>query len=366
MAKYYKYKYSDFVQPILTSNGTLGGDSFACVASGEMDSSRKAWNAFDGVNSSSESGCWHSTSGSSHWLNFYNPKQLKISKIIIHNRPSTSTGAVNSIGNFRILNSNDNSNWEQVYSGQNTNNSSKAQIVVDIPDTAEPAKYWQINILSNLETTYTAIGEIEIEAQEVTLVEATKDDYDVVEYDYCVAKKPKYYKYQTWTQPILTSNSSSSVMTVSATNEGQHEAYKALDNSNSTFWCTANSTTTATLTTTFNENIYISSIEVTGLSTDWGFTKTIQISSENGVIGETKTFNTATSQSSVTNTWTFATPIKAKKLSFYCTGSLWVAIREIKINAKKAVEATKDDYDVIEYEPCVVKQNDTFNVIKGV
>ena len=181
-----------------------------------------------------------------------------------------------------------------------------------------------------------------------------------------VIKKPKYYKYQTWTQPTLTSNSSSSVMTVSATDEGQHEAYLALDNSNSTFWCTANNTTTATLTTTFNENIYISSIQITGLSTDWGYTKTVQISSESGVIGETKTFNTATSQSSVTNTWTFATPIKAKKLSFYCTGSLWVAIREIKITAKKVVEANKDDYDVIEYVPCVVKQNDTFNVIKGV
>lgn len=69
----------DFIQPILTSNGTIGGDSFAVTGFGSSDQS--VYKAFDGNYST----YWESTTN----LEFYNPDPIRISEIVINSADSS-------------------------------------------------------------------------------------------------------------------------------------------------------------------------------------------------------------------------------------------------------------------------------------
>lgn len=160
----------------------------------------------------------------------------------------------------------------------------------------------------------------------------------------------KYYKYtyQNWVQPILTSNTSSDKITVSATNEGQGNAYKAFDGYNSTFWCTANNVTSATLTAVLSKSLHVSSIEVTGVKNTYGSTNSITIYSDKTkqtIIGEKKNFDYSFSNKLV---WIFDEPIQVDTLVFEGTGTTWVAIDYINIIAQEKtgyIESTINDYD---------------------
>lgn len=138
-----------------------------------------------------------------------------------------------------------------------------------------------------------------------------------------------------WKQPVLSSNSSYSALKVSATNEGQGEAWKAFNNDTGNGWCTANNVTTGTLTATVDKDIFVSSIKVTGLKNQYGSTNTITIYSDTNkqnIIGEQKSFDYSVSDTLV---WNFEKPVKANTLAFYGTGTTWVNIAEIKITAKE-------------------------------
>lgn len=69
---------SDFVQPILTSPGTIGGDSFAVTANGEQAAyGRYIVNAVDG----NPSTVWSGGVSNGGWYEFYNPKPLCVKKL---------------------------------------------------------------------------------------------------------------------------------------------------------------------------------------------------------------------------------------------------------------------------------------------
>ena len=109
---------SDFVQPELTANGTIGGAAFAVAADSEVDANRPAWKAFDGseVLSNTSTDQWHSGNGQPHWIKFYNPDLLRVSKITIFN------GADNVLPlAWEFQCSDDNSTWTTLTSGTNTN-----------------------------------------------------------------------------------------------------------------------------------------------------------------------------------------------------------------------------------------------------
>lgn len=86
-----------FVQPALSSNGTLGGTTFAVSASDQV--SGPAWQAFDGVYST----VWQTNNYvSSATLIIYNPTALKCKNIYFTNKDDAPTGVT-------IYGSNDNS-----------------------------------------------------------------------------------------------------------------------------------------------------------------------------------------------------------------------------------------------------------------
>lgn len=79
MRKYYKYVNTSWTQPILTANGAIGGDEFAC----------SHYYAFDGVTQTRQRGIiCANVSGSSvtypcTFLTFYNPNPLLLSNFSI-------------------------------------------------------------------------------------------------------------------------------------------------------------------------------------------------------------------------------------------------------------------------------------------
>lgn len=157
----YKKETFSFVQPTLSSNGTIGGNSFAVSASSELDSPRLAYCAFDNAtDSTGESKCWHSAQGLPAWIQFYNPQPLKISKLTITNRGDS--GAY--LTNFGLAYSDDGATFTEFYTG--THSAPSAYGVHSVSINQDFHKYWRINCYTSSgdNSTYVAIDEIDIEA----------------------------------------------------------------------------------------------------------------------------------------------------------------------------------------------------------
>lgn len=99
----YGHSASAFEQPVLTANGTMGGDAPACAAS-STESSYYAWKAFDG----NDSTYWGSSSAAlPDWLCFYNPQALSVTSVDL-----VFTAEIYSAGT--IQGSNDNESWDDI------------------------------------------------------------------------------------------------------------------------------------------------------------------------------------------------------------------------------------------------------------
>ena len=186
------YKYQDWEQPVLTENGTMGGDSFAVSQSSVLsgDASGYAWFAFDGLGSTTR---WHSANSIPAWISWYNPIPLKISNVNVTNRALDGSYP----NAYQLQYSDNNSTWTTVVSGNGTSGDS---VSWDIPVTHDTAhKYWRLYVTSALGSNsgYVAVGEIVITAQE--LVAGTSSDYDyytdkLLSYAPIVRGKRSYYK----------------------------------------------------------------------------------------------------------------------------------------------------------------------------
>ena len=104
--------YSDvpFTPPILTANGTIGGNAFAVYASSENSPKNYgAWRCFDDA---STTYYWQSALTSPVYYTIYNPTPIKISNIHLKNRSSSRRGWTSG----SVQGSNDNSNWTNILS----------------------------------------------------------------------------------------------------------------------------------------------------------------------------------------------------------------------------------------------------------
>lgn len=201
------YKYEDFVQPVLTENGTMGGDSFACDQSTyyteNSGDEQKAWYVFDGKFNGQE---WQVNSVSLttwYWLSWYNPQPIKISKV----------GVTNAAGQYSMLawklqGSNDNSTWTDLTTGTNENVSAVTTWYMEIPEEKQGFyKYYRIYCQPR-STTALMIRELTITAITENIVQATSSNYGWVEYDsyktYILTRKKRtYYKYGTDPNAII-------------------------------------------------------------------------------------------------------------------------------------------------------------------
>lgn len=172
--EYYKTvsNMTDWVQPVLTSNGTMGGDSFACVAGSEIDlgfgeGPNYAYYAFD---NNANTSWWGK--GSISW---YNPVPLNILKIEI-----SYYLWVTNVGLLQY--SDNNSDWHTVASLSFASGSTTdtKNVVFDLGSNDVSAKYWRIYMEDDGGCTAYSI-KITAQTGTTTTIDGTADDYDFYE-----------------------------------------------------------------------------------------------------------------------------------------------------------------------------------------
>ena len=157
---YYKYSYQAWSQPILGSNGTMGGSSFAVASS-----AGSAYSAFDG-----NGGSYTNYMNVNNWISWYNPDPLKISKVVL-----TASGASYMPRAGRLEYSDDNANWATAVTWSNSSSQNPFTINVD----AYHHKYWRIYVTTKgTNSGNSDFSNIAITAQKTVVVESTEDDHD--------------------------------------------------------------------------------------------------------------------------------------------------------------------------------------------
>jgi len=152
-----------WTQPILSADGTIGGNSFACAGSDIYGSGYEAWRAFD--NNTSK---YAYLNAPPQWLEWYNPNPLKISKIIIKSGNEATMANGNScIKNYKIQASTDNNNWIDIYTGTNSTKSSKRVAITANISSENFYKYWRIYVSSVLSGSHINIWDVTITATQL-------------------------------------------------------------------------------------------------------------------------------------------------------------------------------------------------------
>ena len=162
-----------WTQPVLSANGTIGGNSFACAASSAYNSSY-AWKAFDNDLSTD----WGSdgTVPLPAYLEWYNPKPLKINKIVYR----TGNALGGRIIEYKIQASIDGNNWIDIYNGNNPDSTGNIEVTVNITNSGSYS-YWRIYALQgNGGISIANIQEVIITATQLeeTITPGTAEDYD--------------------------------------------------------------------------------------------------------------------------------------------------------------------------------------------
>ena len=222
MAKYYKkvntIVESPWTQPVLTSNGTLGGNKFAVQSKSNTSGSYHDWQAFDGnVNTwwiSGETGT-NADANANYYI--YNPVPLHITNIYVNGGSYYYEGRFNKLV---VFGSNDNSNYTLIDNIQTTLQSTyNLQIKNN-----KGYKYYKFNFqnTNNPSPGYISIKEITLTATQliggISWQECTKAEYDQLPadqrkivtdiYNGFVRKKilESEIKDVPFVQPILSSN----------------------------------------------------------------------------------------------------------------------------------------------------------------
>lgn len=154
----------DFNYPTLSSNGTMGGSSFAVNA--EDDGSHPAYYAFD--NNSNTYWRYGASSGS---FTFYNPEAIIVNQILYSPYYSYPTAG-------EIRGSNNGSNWTTITSFTNDVNST---FTIDLSSNNTAYKYYQIYISSvNMDVIHCSEIQIKVKGKDInatshTIYPLTKD-----------------------------------------------------------------------------------------------------------------------------------------------------------------------------------------------
>ena len=176
--KYYKYTYSSWTQPVLTANGTLGGDSFAVTESGSYNDSNPAYRVFD---SDTSSHCIFDKS--SGYLMFYNPNPLKVTELTITNAVSDIWGT-RALTAGTVYGSNNGTAFNKIKDFTNSTTEGSAGWSIDMSANTQGYKYYKIIVT---DTSYSNSGaasqcmvsNLAITAtQQTGSVESTSADYD--------------------------------------------------------------------------------------------------------------------------------------------------------------------------------------------
>lgn len=194
-ARYYKYADVLWEQPILTSNGTMGGDSFACDQSNYYESANEpaqlAFYVFNGTNDN-EWQCNGVNTNSWYWISWYSPDPIKISQIIVTNAEANYV-----VKDWILQGCNDNSSWVDLASGVNTNTSMDGNWVISVSENNRKSfKYHRIYCKPNSSTAI-MIDELTITATISSVIEVSSDE----PYDYVVGGDDTTYAIKSQSTP---------------------------------------------------------------------------------------------------------------------------------------------------------------------
>lgn len=155
---------TQWTQPILTSNGTLGGASFAVAADTEY-SGQGVWKAFDGQTTGENyfrSG--GGDVGGTHYITFYNPQPLKVTNIQYLNAGQTIASPVA----YTVSGSNDNSSWTEITSGTNTVYTAGQSWDMSLSENQNAYKYYKITFTNGQSAGYMICMELTITATQTS------------------------------------------------------------------------------------------------------------------------------------------------------------------------------------------------------
>lgn len=351
--KYYKNVIveSDYIRPNITSNGNMGGDSFA-VTSGAFPwtGNSGAYQMFDGNTSTSA----HSTNhNGGDYVEWYNPNPLKVTNVVC------SAGYSGDWFNVTFKGSNDGTNWTDVaYFAHGV----RQNCPVNSPDFY---KYWMMYNNSGFSHDGHGygggIGEVYITGIEKIegIEESTEADYDfykdIYEYSLPTDTERKYYKYvyEPWKQPVISSNGEIghgdfAVAVAPSIYGAGYDICYAFDNRTDTCWISAGN---PVVTIYSKLPLNITDIKIrnrTGFN--YAITGyTIEGSSDNVTYTQLKTGNNSTVDGGAE--WNipmdYSGYYKYYKLNVTSTNNGYAEVSEITITATQqdTVISTSTDYD---------------------
>lgn len=351
--KYYKYDDVNWTQPVLTSNGTWSGSSFATTQNAyftENDGRKQeAWRMF----SSSNTEEWQindvSTS-KTYWASWYNPKPLKITKLQVVN--ASGVNGQYSPAKLVLEGSNDDSSWTSLGTTNNSNTTALATWDATISSTGW-YKYYRIVVTPRVGTAM-MINKLTITAlQRNGVKEGTASDYSYTENkiyalkangkSYLLNRNKENVIYDSWVQPNLTANGNlgETSFAVSATKaNSSHPAYHAVDGNSGTFWQVEGNATGNSFTFYSPAKLKVSSLVFTF------YNNTEEYAMRSGVLygsNDNKTWTQIKSFSSYTTTWDVSSNTNAykyHKISITKGGSYndYVDLVNLKINATALIE----------------------------
>lgn len=148
----------DWSQPVLTADGTMGGDSFAVSQSPTDSMSTAPYLAFNGTTSGT---AWATVRNNSYpiYLYIYNPDALKITEITWNNAQNTTAPKA-----MEIHGSDDDLSWSSISTYTNTNNTSGSSWNISLSSNTDFYKYHRITISSGF-SGYVQCAEIALTAK---------------------------------------------------------------------------------------------------------------------------------------------------------------------------------------------------------
>ena len=350
-------------QPVLTSDGVLGGSSFA-VSAGTFASGYDAYKAFD--KNTTTAWCSNVTN-TKDFIVFYNPKPLIVKNINCVNYNWIT-------GGWEVYGSNDNVDYKLLASGTNTINTSGSSWNMDLSSNEETFKYYKINCLTTLANQRVGMGELKITAQQLMATGTIEDaDYYVNHnklYQLAAVKRSYWkYDYQDFVQPILTANGTMGGDKFAVAVDSRYDdysAYKALDGDTSTSWQSNGTTAAGTYFKMYNPNpLNITKIVWSGTPKYGTITAGIVYGSNDDIdYVELATFSGGTTSSGTMDLSSNTNYYKYYKI----TPTTWTdnsgthtnGWAELTITAQEqiVVEGTSSDYDVytdklLSYAPIV-------------